>query len=248
MSVLFLALAGLIAYTLIRPAPAEAPGQIDLSGLNGRYVEDAAYHAVDAFYATTTPLMERIGAKADSDAVAIMKNFVTDTIARFKTDGNFANLTAEDITVMGYDQGRKQSLQILYLISSSPRTLSYIYTIYADTLGAHGNMLFHTFTFDASTGEYLALSDIFTTGPAYLERLSSISRRELPNIIGDGTDAGMIERGTTPEEKNFQNFFFNNGDFILLFPPYQVAAYAAGPQTLRIPVSQLTDILRPEYR
>jgi hypothetical protein len=58
----------------------------------------------------------------------------------------------------------------------------------------------------------------------------------------------MLSAGTTPEEKNFANFFLDNQEFVLLFPPYQVAPYAAGPQTLRIPLPELSNILKQEYR
>ena len=57
----------------------------------------------------------------------------------------------------------------------------------------------------------------------------------------------MINMGTTPEEVSFENFYFDGNDLVILFAPYQVAAYAAGPQTLRIPLSELASILKPEY-
>ena len=147
---------------------------------------------------------------------------------------------------MGFDKGRKETLQITYLIASSAHTVSYIFTIYEDTLGAHGNTFFHTFTFDTGTGASLSLADIFSS--SYLDTLSSISRTKLPSVIGDDADPAFINNGTTPDEKNFENFFFDNRDFVVLFAPYQVAAYADGPQTLRIPLSELSSILKPEYR
>lgn len=249
MAVLAFAFISIAAYALMRPAPARAPGQIDLASFpEGRYVEHAPYYDIDAYFATTTPLRERLGSRADAGAVTLMENFVSDTIAEFKSNGNFANLSAEDITMMGFDQGRKEVLQVLYLIASSPHTLSYVFTIYEDTLGAHGNTLFHTFTFDLTTGKSLALSDLFVPGAPYLEKVSTLSRERLPDVIGEGADPATIERGTTPEEKNFENFLFDNQDLIILFPPYQVAAYAAGPQTLRIPSSLIADILKQNYR
>lgn len=242
-------LAGIAAYALLRPLPAKAPGTADASNLPAEgYTEHAAYYDITAGYASSTPLLAKAGASADAAAVAAMKGFVSDTIAQFKTDGRFDSLTAQDIKVMGFDQGRKETLNIVYLIASSPRTVSYIFTIYEDTLGAHGNTFFHTFTFDTTTGASLALSDVFTPNASYLNTLSSLARTGLPRIIGEGADTGMIASGTTPEDKNFENFFFDNKDFVVLFAPYQVASYAAGPQTLRIPISQISDILRPDYR
>jgi len=248
-AVVAVAIIGLIAFMLMRPSPAKAPGSVDSSGLPAsKYVEHGQYFDIVANYASSTPLFAKAGTTADTAAVARMKNFVADTINQFKTDGNFANLTAYDVQMMGLDQGRKETLNIVYLIASSVHTVSYIFTIYEDTLGAHGNTFFHTFTFDTSTGAPLSLADVFVPGSSYLDTLSEKARTKLPGIIADGGDAKMIANGTEPAEKNFENFFFDNADFVVLFPPYQVAAYAAGPQTLRIPISALSSILRPDYR
>jgi hypothetical protein len=250
MAAIALALIGLAAYALLHPLPAKTPGgSQDTSGLpSGSYSEHAQYYDIAANYATSTPLLASVGGSADAAAIARMKNFVASTISQFKTDGNFANLTSEDVKMMGLDQGRKETLNIVYLIASSSHTVSYIFTIYQDTLGAHGNTYFRTLTFNTRSGSLLSLSDIFLPGSNYLDSLSTLGRKLLPQNMGDMADSDMIARGTTPEEKNFQNFFFDNKDFVILFAPYEVAAYAAGPQTLRIPVSELANILRPDYR
>lgn len=242
-------LGGIAAYAFLQPNPAQAPGTADAVDLPpGSYVENAPYYNIEIYYATSTPLLASAGAAADAAAVARMRSFISETIAQFKKDGNFANLTEKDIQVMGYDQGRKQTLQIPYIIALAPHTLAYIYTVYVDTLGAHGNMYFRTFNFNASTGAYLSLGDIFLPRSPYLETLSTKSRALLPAVIGQAADTGMIVGGTGPEEANFANFFLDNSNLVIVFPPYQVAAYAAGPQTLRIPLSDLASILKPEYR
>ncbi len=235
-------IAGAVGYAALRPASVVAPGATTLP--SGGYTEHAPYYDIVANYASSTPLT----GVANTAAVTLMQKFVSDTIAQFKTDGNFANLTPTDIKTMGFDTGRKESLQITYLIGSSGRTVSYIFTVYEDTLGAHGNTFFHTFTFDATTGAPLALADLFTPGAPYLDELSSIARAKLPSIIGQGTDMTFVSDGTTPDTKNFQAFFFDNAYLVFLFAPYQVAPYSAGPQTLRIPIASLTSILQPEYR
>lgn len=242
--VLILILAGIIAYAAMKPAPAKAPVEAALPLPAGSYIERADYYDITTNYATSTPLT----GDADAAAISLMQNFVSDRITQFKTEGNFANLTAEDIKMMGFDQDRKEKLQIVYLIASSPRTISYIFTIYEDTLGAHGNTYFKTFTFDTTSGKSLALADIFTPSSPYLDTLSKISRAELPGILRDNADSTFINEGTTPEDKNFANFFFDNKDFVILFAPYAVAPYAAGPHTLRIPVSDFALIFKRAYR
>lgn len=244
-----LVIAGIILYAALKPAPAKAPAGGITTTENilpaGGYSEHATYYDIVANYPTTTPLT----GVASAAAVKRMQDFIAQTIMQFKSDGNFANLTPDDIHTLGFDQGRKYTLQTTYLIGSSTHTVSYIFTLYEDTGGAHGNTFFHTFTFDTTDGRYLSLADFFTPGTPYLDTLSRLSRAKLPDVTGRNmADLSTINSGTTPEEKSFVNFFFDNRDFVILFPPYQVAAYAAGPQTLRIPRSELSTILKPEYR
>ena len=237
-AVVAIILAGIAVYIGIRPTPVKAPAAADTQTPiilpAGAYTEQSPDYAIAANYPTTTPL----ASIANEKAIALIQSYIGGIISQFKTQGNFAYPTG----------GAKETLQIKYLVSSSSRTVSYIFTVYEDTSGAHGNLFFHTFTFDTSTGAELALADLFAPNTAYLNTLSTISRAQLPNVIGQGADASFIARGTAPEAKNFENFFIDNGDLDILFDPYQVAPYAAGPQTLRIPLAALGAILNPQYR
>ncbi len=212
------------------------------------YVEHGEYYDIAANYPTTTPIQ----GNANQAALAQMRSFIGDQVAAFKTQGHFSNLTPQDIQMMGYSSGRKESLDIAYLISTSPaktpRTVSYIFTIYEDTLGAHGNTFFHTFTYNLGTGQELSIADIFAPGTPYLAKLSALSRSYLAQSLGPGTSQQMLANGTAPDEKNFQNFFLDNGTLALLFAPYDVAPYAAGPQTVRLPFSDFVGLLQPQYR
>lgn len=244
-AVLIVLLGGVVLYGALRPSPAAAPGTAETGTLPpGRYTEHAQYYDIAANYATSTPL----SVQANAAAIHTMQQFVADTISEFKRNGNFDALTQQDIQMMGYDKGRKQTLNIVYLIGSSTDTASYIYTIYMDTLGAHGNTTFKTFTFDTHSGALLSLSDLFLPGADYLSKLSSLSRSALAASLGDALNSSMLDDGTTPQDDNFADFFLDNRDLVILFAPYQVAPYAAGPQTVRIPLSELSDILKPAYR
>lgn len=242
-------LAGVGAYALTRPVTPPPGTSGEAPSLSPQaYEEHEPYYDIVAHYPDHTPLYASAGAAKDAAAAAAIKKFVMSAAAQFKTDGNFAALTPEDMHMMGFDQGRKLSLGMDYLISSSPRTISYVYIINEDTGGAHGNTYFHTFTFDSQTGDALTLRDLFMPGSEYLDALSSIARAKLPGILGDIFDERMMVDGTAPSEENFESFFLDEDTLTVLFAPYQVAAYAAGPQTLAIPRSELSDILKPEYR
>jgi len=243
---ILLIIAGIFFYAATKTTPKEALETSENAfGLSGTsFVEHAEYYDIAVNYASSTPLS---GVK-NTEAVSLMKQFASETIAQFKKEGNFTNLTEKDIEMMGFGDGRKESLDIVYMTALSPRTVSYIFTTYANTLGAHPNTYFRTFTFNTSSGAHLSLTDLFTPETDYLSKLSQISRMELPRVIGDLFDTDSINAGTEPNEENFRRFFLDNQSLVILFDPYQVAAYAAGPQTLRIPLSELTSILKPEYR
>jgi len=215
-------------YTVMKPNSAEAPVA------TGKYVESTACYEIVAAYATSTPLEK----DADEPAVADMKQFVDDTIVRFKSDISSCS-----------DQSLKADLRISYLSTSSAHTVSYMFTTYEDTGGAHGNMFYHTFTFDFKSGAPLKIADLFVPRALYLDTLSTISRVRLQNIIDkESFVKSMLDAGTVPEDKSFENFFLDGTSLVILFSPYAVAPYSAGPQTLAIPVSELKAILKPEYQ
>jgi len=240
-------IAGGAVYFGLRGAPVKAPETATgAAAIADPYVEHAQYYDIAANYPTTTPL----SAQASKTAVETMQGFIIDTVSRFKSGG------PEGISYTNLPSGEKASLQILYLISSSPHTVSYIFTTSEDTGGAHGNSVFTTFTFDTDpstssgqAGTPLSLADLFVPGADYLGTLSRIARIKLPMIIGSQfADAKVINAGTAPDTKSFKNFFIDNATLDILFDPYAVAAYAAGPQTLQIPLSDLSSILKSEYK
>jgi hypothetical protein len=142
-----------------------------------------------------------------------------------------------------------------YEIHESPKTVSYVYSLYQDTMGAHPNTYYRTFTFDKETGNDIELGDLFTPGAAYLDRLSEITRADLPKIMAkmaemtlDEVDHDYINSGTMPIADSFGNFAIDGANLLMIFPPYQVGPYVYGTITDPIPLSSLSNILAPKYR
>jgi len=208
------------------------------------------FYDIQARYPVETLLRTSVGQELDTAATDSMRGFVENTIQRFKESGEFETLTPRDIEIRGLDE-RMYVLSISYTMSLSPKTVSYIFTMYEDTLGAHGNTYFRTFTFDLATGEPLSLSDLFIPSANYLERISEVTRKDLPVILslkaGAPADKDMITSGTIPESDSFQNFAIDGDTLQIMFPPYQVAAYVFGSVINPIPLSTLSDILKPVY-
>jgi len=62
-----------------------------------------------------------------------------------------------------------------------------------------------------------------------------------------------VERGTEAKPENFAVFLVDGLEtkaigLTLVFPPYQVAAYADGTQQLEVPAKVFYPLLKPEYR
>ena len=241
--VVVLVLGGIVAYALLRSAPAAAPAE-------GSITEASQYFSIDARWPASTPLKESAGAAADSAAVALMAEGVENAVAQFKSDTDYGSITPAEAAYIGLGQdGRTYALDITYEATSAPATLSYIFSIYEDTLGAHGNGTYLTYSFDSKTGAPLSLPDLFAPGTDVYGELSEIARQELPAIIAahegvspEEVDPTMLTEGTAPEAQNFQWFYLAGDTLVLLFPPYAVAPYAAGTIELPLPAATLPNL------
>lgn len=247
----FLAL--LVWYMMNNQAPepyspiAETEEAVEPPPPPGRILENAAYFDISADYPGRTPLYDTVGPEADTEALALMEDFVRETLTEFKEQGKFDVLTPEEAALIGITETRKESVTITYEVREGARTVSYVFMLAIDTLGAHPNFFYRTFTFDLETGSELGISELFTNNSDYLTRLSSIAFFDLSKELGEESDVEYIREGVEPNALNFANFTIEGDRLVLLFPPYQVAPYAAGPQDVRIPLSQLKDILKSEY-
>jgi hypothetical protein len=113
---------------------------------------------------------------------------------------------------------------------------------YADG-AAHPFSYTITFTYDLASGREVTLESLFQPGADYLGMLSTYCAAELA-----GRDIGfdMFSAGAAPTPENYRNWNITPDGLLISFDPYQVAAYAAGPQTVLVPYSVLQPLLAPE--
>lgn len=116
---------------------------------------------------------------------------------------------------------------------------------------AHPNSYTEVVNFDLKNGKLLKLSDLFLPGSKYLETLSSFCIQELKKQAkaqGDyaAMDDDWIKRGAGAELTNYDNWTITKKGLGIIFDPYQVAAYAAGPQNVLVPYSALKEIIKPD--
>ncbi len=116
---------------------------------------------------------------------------------------------------------------------------------------AHPNSYTEVVNFDLKNGKLLKLADLFLPGSKYLETLSNFCVQELKKEAkaqGDyaAMDDDWIKRGAGAELTNYDNWTITKKGLGITFDPYQVAAYAAGPQNVLVPYSAVKEIIKPD--
>jgi uncharacterized protein YecT (DUF1311 family) len=118
-----------------------------------------------------------------------------------------------------------------------------------DTGGAHPNHDTITFNFQMPDGWRVYLPEIFTTDG--LKKISTLAIADLNKQLGGPdslSDKDWIGRGAGPDWDNFKDFALLPNVLDVQYPPYQVAAYAAGPQETEIPLAPLKKFFRANWR
>ena len=145
---------------------------------------------------------------------------------------------------LGYSSVANWELNITYgEFRFSEDIVSIQFNIYEYSGGAHGNIYFETFTFDLANQKILNFDDLFQEEFDPLVTIAPIVQADLETQLGDMTDSQWIQDGTGSNPNNYRNFIITGESLIFLFPPYQVAAYVAGPQSVTIPLADLQSIL-----
>lgn len=92
--------------------------------------------------------------------------------------------------------------------------------------GAHPNSLFSGLNFDRASGRQLLQGDAFKMIGLTAQQVSVAATAQLKERLGDT----MFEEGANSNPENFSSFIISADKVTFIFQPYQVAAYAAGPQ------------------
>jgi Protein of unknown function (DUF3298). len=135
------------------------------------------------------------------------------------------------------------------------KVISVLYTIYWYGAGAaHPNQYFKSYVFLLDPIIKVdSLESIFKDPVNAFEEVQRLARERLKEIslndseADDATlDDDWIQRGTLTWE-HFRAFIFRADAIEILFEPYQVAAYAYGPQSVKIPYEKLISMMDPVY-
>jgi len=112
---------------------------------------------------------------------------------------------------------------------------------------AHPNSYSETFNYDLKNGKQLKLTDLFKPGAKYLQAIANYCVADLKKQATEkGLTAEEIEKGAAAKADNYQGWTITKRGLGIYFDPYQVGPYAAGPQFVLVPYSDLKDLINPE--
>ncbi len=130
------------------------------------------------------------------------------------------------------------SLEVTYKLISQINdiwSLKLDFSFYSDG-AAHPGLYSITMNYDLGQGKELALGDLFLPNANYLEAISSNCIAELSK---QPFFDGPFAEGAQPTLENYRNWNIITEGLMITFDEYQVAPYAAGPQTVIVPFSEL---------
>jgi hypothetical protein len=112
---------------------------------------------------------------------------------------------------------------------------------------AHPNSYSDTLNFDLKNGKVLKLADLFKPGTKYLQAIANYCIADLKKQSSEkGLMAEEIEKGAAAKADNYLGWTITKRGLGIGFDPYQVGPYAAGPQFVLVPYSDLKDLINPD--
>lgn len=112
---------------------------------------------------------------------------------------------------------------------------------------AHPNSYAETFNYDLKNGKQLKLADLFKPGAKYLQTMANYCIADLKKQATEkGLTSEEIEKGAAAKADNYQGWTITKRGLRISFDPYQVGPYAAGPQFVLVPYSDLKDLINPD--
>ncbi len=163
-------------------------------------------------------------------------------------DGSYAAITAQ-FAEAGFvpSSAYTWTLDIQSEVLQGVSTVSVVFTRYTYTGGANGMAEYATATADAASGSLLTLEDIFAEGVDPYTTLQPLAEAALTEELGDMAVPDMMTPGLEPVPANYKNWALTADSLNLYFDEYQVAPGAAGAPMVAIPLSELSDVLQPQY-
>ncbi len=181
----------------------------------------------------------------DGSADARVTNFNTAMLNLVNTEINKFKKNASELSPEAYSISPNSFLDVTYALTLQRGDLwSFKFDFSGYYAGAaHPHLYSITVNYDLSQGRQLALSDLFLPNSNYLGVISQycIAQLSKRDIGFDG-----FSQGAAPILENYRNWNLTMDGLMITFDEYQVAPYAAGPQTIVVPYSELQAVINSQ--
>jgi len=175
------------------------------------------------------------------------RSLVTKDVAAFKTAETSEPASPDNVLA---DEARESTLDIGYQIRFATDDLisvEFIESTY-EAGAAHPNRSTTVLNYDVKGGRKLSLGDLFNPKANYLKTISDYCIKELKDRSKKDKDSmlddDMMKSGASARADNYKAWAITKKGLWITFDPYQVAAYAAGPQYVLVPYSALKDLIK----
>lgn len=126
-----------------------------------------------------------------------------------------------------------------------PQTISHVLSGYQYTGGAHGLPFTTTYTYDQE-GNRVTLNDLAKVPLSeLLAYLEPEAKNQVQSALGD--TFALFTDGFSPDPNNWKVWYIEESELVFIFGVYQVAPYAAGPQTVRFGAETLGEYIDNSY-
>jgi hypothetical protein len=133
------------------------------------------------------------------------------------------------------------------------RVASIIYSVnFYHAQAAHGNHYYKTYAFILDPMcQIVSLRDIFVDAKVAFPKLQELVRDNLLKSSQDEQGNSHLDKDHvyigTQSFDDFSSFVFREDALEILFAPYHVSAYAAGPQEAHVPYKEIFEFVKPDY-
>jgi hypothetical protein len=232
--------------------PIEFSGGVELTAKQIKETNKKVNYQIDAAYPQVTGVPDSRFDKFNQEA----KNLVMKRISGFKKE---TTEVAKDETAAATPDASPENK------SSSPANtldISYSIALAKDDLisiefdvgnyasgAAHANYDSEVLNYDLKAGKVLKMADLFSPGAKYIQSISAYCIKDLKNQSkspGSLLDDQTIQSGAGPNAGNYDSWTITKKGLKITFDPYQVAAFAAGQQSVVVPYSALKELIKPD--
>ena len=155
----------------------------------------------------------------------------------------------EEISTVDVLNGSKYEFKANYKINDNNNILGLHLNISEYTGGAHHIRYDKSYYYNKMSDEIVSLKD-FLEKDISLEKLANLSYYYVMKYSDDNNlnfDKEGVKEGLSSNLNNFEHFNFIDDGLEFIFPPYQIAYYAAGEIKIVIPYNELKGIIKNKY-